>query len=86
MDEERYPRCRRQSRGREVMAKITVNEVEYDTENFSKTQIAIVNEMLIIKRKLEDLDYERALYVSRNELLLKALEKSLEENKEEPND
>jgi len=68
------------------MAKITINEVEYDTENFSETQITIVNEMLIIKRKLEDVDYERALYGSRNELLLKTLEKSLEENKEESND
>ena len=86
MDEERYTRCRRQSRGREVMAKITINEVEYDTENFSETQIAIVNEMLIIKRKLEDIDYSKALYSARNELLLNSLQESLKENKEETDD
>ncbi len=42
--------------------------------------------MLLIKRKLEDIDYNKALYSSRNELLLKALEESLKENKEETND
>ncbi len=68
------------------MTKILINELEYETDNFSEEQISLVNEMLLIKRKLEDIDYNKALYSSRNELLLKALEESLKENKEETND
>ena len=68
------------------MTKILINELEYETDNFSEEQISLVNEMLLIKRKLEDIDYDKALYSLRNELLLKSLEESLKENKEESDD
>ena len=68
------------------MTKVTLNEVEYDTENFDENQISMLNEVIIIKRKLEDIDYDKALYSSRSDLLIKSLEDSLKEIKEETND
>ena len=63
------------------MSKITIDEVEHETDDFTEQQNNILVELIYVKEEVRRLDYLTQVMDSRLKSLISSLNTSLEESK-----
>jgi|TARA_R110002153_G_scaffold235739_1_gene389127 hypothetical protein len=63
------------------MSKITIDEVEHETDDFTEQQNNILVELMYVKEEVRRLDYLTQVMDSRLKSLISSLNTSLEESK-----
>ncbi len=63
------------------MSKITIDEVEYETDDFTEQQNNILTELLYVKEEVRRLDYLTQVMDGRLKDLISSLNTALEESK-----
>ena len=63
------------------MSKITIDEVEHETDDFTEHQNNILVELMYVKEEVRRLDYLTQVMDSRLKSLISSLNTSLEESK-----
>lgn len=63
------------------MSKITIDEKEYETDDFTEQQNAILVELMYVKEEVRRLDYLTQVMDSRLKGLISSLNESLDESK-----
>ena len=63
------------------MSKITIDEVEYETDDFTEQQNNILTELLYVKEEVSRLDYLTQVMDGRLKYLISSLNTALEESK-----
>jgi len=63
------------------MSKITIDEVEYETDDFTEQQNNILTELLYVKEEVRRLDYLTQVMDKRFKDLISSLNTALEESK-----
>jgi len=63
------------------MSKITIDEVEYETDDFTEQQNNILTELLYVKEEVRRLDYLTQVMNKRFKDLISSLNTALEESK-----
>jgi hypothetical protein len=63
------------------MSKITIDEVEYETDDFTEQQNNILTELLYVKEEVRRLDYLTQVMDKRFKDLISSLNTTLEESK-----
>jgi len=63
------------------MSKITIDEVEYETDDFTEQQNNILTELLYVKEEVRRLDYLAQVMDKRFKDLISSLNTALEESK-----
>ena len=63
------------------MSKITIDEVEYETDDFTEPQNKILTELLYVKEEVRRLDYLTQVMDGRLKDLISSLNTALEESK-----
>lgn len=68
------------------MAKITIDDVEYQTDDFTDTQKSIYQEMLFARSEMERLEYTFKVLSERTKMLAGSLANASEQDEEEVSD
>ncbi len=63
------------------MSKITIDEKEYETDDFTEQQSGILKELLYVKEEVRRLDYLTQVMDNRLKDLISSLNTALEESK-----
>ena len=68
------------------MAKITIDDVEYQTDDFTEKQQEIYQDMLIARSEMQRIEYLHSVLEGRTKMLAKLLATAPEEEAEEASD
>lgn len=64
------------------MAKITIDDVEYQTDDFTESQNSIYQEMLVARSEMQRLEYTYRVLEARTKMLAELLATAPEEEEE----